>query len=147
MAKDDSTKKEKERKHKSREKKLSPDSEGISKKSNKQDKKDRKEKKLALRAKKAEELLLQNADNAATVEQNGAGGPTGSVDVEMRDGTEEPVKKEIDVKMLDGEEDSKKETKDSIVRITPVGALVPFANPLADEKAARKVFKIVKKGM
>ncbi len=29
----------------------------------------------------------------------------------------------------------------------PIGALVPFANPLADEKVAKKVFKSVKKGM
>jgi H/ACA ribonucleoprotein complex subunit 2 len=29
----------------------------------------------------------------------------------------------------------------------PVGALVPFANPLADEKAGKKVLKSVKKGM
>lgn len=28
----------------------------------------------------------------------------------------------------------------------PVGALVPFANPLADEKVAKKVLKSVKKG-
>lgn len=28
----------------------------------------------------------------------------------------------------------------------PVGALVPFANPLADDKAAKKVLKSVKKG-
>jgi H/ACA ribonucleoprotein complex subunit 2 len=30
--------------------------------------------------------------------------------------------------------------------LNPVGALVPFANPLADEKVAKKVFKSVKKG-
>jgi H/ACA ribonucleoprotein complex subunit 2 len=30
--------------------------------------------------------------------------------------------------------------------LRPVGALVPFANPLANEKVARKVFKSVKKG-
>ena len=29
---------------------------------------------------------------------------------------------------------------------TPVGALVPFANPLADEKQTKKVLKAVKKG-
>lgn len=29
----------------------------------------------------------------------------------------------------------------------PVGALVPFANPLADEKVGKKVLKSVKKGM
>ena len=28
----------------------------------------------------------------------------------------------------------------------PVGALVPFANPLADEKACKKVLRSVKKG-
>lgn len=29
----------------------------------------------------------------------------------------------------------------------PIGALVPFANPLADEKTTKKVLKTVKKGM
>jgi len=33
------------------------------------------------------------------------------------------------------------------IAIKPVGALVPFANPLADEKVAKKVLKSVKKGM
>ena len=33
------------------------------------------------------------------------------------------------------------------VPVRPVGALVPFANPLADEKVAKKVFKSVKKGV
>src|SRR5438045_7662957 len=31
------------------------------------------------------------------------------------------------------------------VSVKPVGALVPFANPLADEKVAKKVLKSVKK--
>jgi H/ACA ribonucleoprotein complex subunit 2 len=30
--------------------------------------------------------------------------------------------------------------------VKPVGALVPFANPLADDKVAKKVLKSVKKG-
>ena len=30
--------------------------------------------------------------------------------------------------------------------VKPVGALVPFANPLADEKVTKKVLKSVKKG-
>jgi H/ACA ribonucleoprotein complex subunit 2 len=30
--------------------------------------------------------------------------------------------------------------------VKPVGALVPFANPLADDKIAKKVLKSVKKG-
>lgn len=45
------------------------------------------------------------------------------------------------------------ETKVAIVKesngeiaVKPVGALVPFANPLADEKVAKKVLKSVKKG-
>jgi len=33
------------------------------------------------------------------------------------------------------------------VSTRPVGALVPFANPLADDKVARKVFRGVKKGI
>lgn len=31
--------------------------------------------------------------------------------------------------------------------VKPVGALVPFANPLADDKVSKKVLKSVKKGM
>jgi H/ACA ribonucleoprotein complex subunit 2 len=31
--------------------------------------------------------------------------------------------------------------------VKPVGALVPFANPLADEKVTKKVLKSVKKGL
>ena len=38
------------------------------------------------------------------------------------------------------------EEKKKILAERPVGALVPFANPLADEKVAKKVFKGVKKG-
>lgn len=30
--------------------------------------------------------------------------------------------------------------------VTPIGALVPFANPLCDDKATKKVLKTVKKG-
>jgi len=46
------------------------------------------------------------------------------------------------------------ETKTLVVKesngelaVKPVGALVPFANPLADDKVAKKVLKSVKKGM
>ena len=47
------------------------------------------------------------------------------------------------VKSADEDDDKWKEKKS----MKPVGALVPFANPLADEKVAKKVFKSVKKGM
>lgn len=43
-----------------------------------------------------------------------------------------------------------KENEDVEVKVKvapPVGALVPFANPLADEKVGKKVLKSVKKGM
>ena len=43
--------------------------------------------------------------------------------------------KAIVVKELNGE-----------LAVKPVGALVPFANPLADDKVAKKVLKSVKKG-
>jgi H/ACA ribonucleoprotein complex subunit 2 len=44
--------------------------------------------------------------------------------------------KAIEVKESNGE-----------LAVKPVGALVPFANPLADDKIAKKVLKSVKKGM
>ena len=56
--------------------------------------------------------------------------------VEEKADTEIVVERDGDV-----EEEKKK------VSIRPVGALVPFANPLADEKVARKVFKGVKRGV
>jgi H/ACA ribonucleoprotein complex subunit 2 len=34
-----------------------------------------------------------------------------------------------------------------VVKAKPLGALVPFANPLADEKTTKKVLKSVKKGI
>ena len=43
-----------------------------------------------------------------------------------------------------GENDDVKATTTLVV---PLGALVPFANPLADEKVAKKVLKNVKKGV
>jgi H/ACA ribonucleoprotein complex subunit 2 len=39
------------------------------------------------------------------------------------------------------------ETSNGDVLLKPVGALVPFANPLADEKVTKKVLKSVKKGI
>ena len=43
--------------------------------------------------------------------------------------------------------DEEMDTANKKLAMRPVGALVPFANPLADEKVAKKVFKSVKKGM
>jgi H/ACA ribonucleoprotein complex subunit 2 len=48
------------------------------------------------------------------------------------------VKSEEEKSEVDGEDENKQKK--------PVGALVPFANPLADDKVAKKVFKSVKKG-
>ena len=45
--------------------------------------------------------------------------------------------------VLPAEEEVKRET---VEKPRLVGALVPFANPLADEKVSKKVFKGVKKG-
>ena len=39
------------------------------------------------------------------------------------------------------------ESKDAVKVQIPLAALVPFANPLADEKQQKKVYKGVKKGM
>lgn len=45
------------------------------------------------------------------------------------------------------EDENEGKKKDKRGSMRPVGALVPFANPLADEKVAKKVFKGVKKGV
>lgn len=50
---------------------------------------------------------------------------------------------EVNVKEEDGTEDKKAVVKVEI----PLAALVPFANPLCDDKNLRKVLKGVKKGM
>ena len=92
---------------------------GVSKSSTKsKDKADKKEKK----AKLAERLLKEaNSSNV---------GGDGEVVSEQDSEAEEM--------------DVEKTAKGAATR--PVGALVPFANPLADEKVAKKVFRGVKKG-
>lgn len=52
------------------------------------------------------------------------------------EGSEAPV---AEAKVLVAEQDGE-------LVVKPVGALVPFANPLADDKIAKKVLKSVKKG-
>lgn len=55
---------------------------------------------------------------------------------------------EVEVKSdVEGEDGEKKEKKNVSAASRPVGALVPFANPLADEKVAKKVFRGVKRGV
>lgn len=55
--------------------------------------------------------------------------------------SDEDEASDVDVK------DADSEAVEKATLSRPVGALVPFANPLADEKIAKKVFKSVKKGM
>lgn len=56
-----------------------------------------------------------------------------------------PVQTVIRTKVVD--EDGDAEMSDAEAPVAVVGAVVPFANPLADEKQAKKVMKSVKKGM
>lgn len=61
------------------------------------------------------------------------------------------VEKEIDSEAMEGLEPTsavvKAEVEVDAVVAVPVGALVPFANPLVEDKQAKKVLKSVKKGM
>ncbi|OAL36757.1 hypothetical protein AYO20_04089 [Fonsecaea nubica] len=66
-------------------------------------------------------------------EQNGVKVEGQESDGESEDEDEKPKKAKADSE------------KKNILAARPVGALVPFANPLADEKVAKKVFKCVKK--
>ncbi|KIW93124.1 uncharacterized protein Z519_05729 [Cladophialophora bantiana CBS 173.52] len=70
-------------------------------------------------------------------------------DEEMEEQNGVKVEEAGEEKEEDSEKSTKKEgiveEKKKILATRPVGALVPFANPLADEKVAKKVFKCVKK--
>ncbi|OAP54628.1 hypothetical protein AYL99_11076 [Fonsecaea erecta] len=66
------------------------------------------------------------------------------------DDMDEPSGVKLDEEEEEGEDEEPKKTKadadkKTILATRPVGALVPFANPLADDKVAKKVFKCVKK--
>ena len=100
-----------------KEAKSSSKPEGVTK-PEKKDKKDKKDKTVLA------ERALKEIQNAPTAKED-----------EDEDEDEVPEK-------ANGETESKK-----VNGIRPVGALVPFANPLADEKVAKKVFKGVKKGL
>ena len=126
MAKDKSEKKEKKEKKEKREKdkeKLS-DKNGIHKSS----KKDKKEKKLVVGPDAAEQLLQD-------IEKREA-----NVDIKPQPAPEPNGDMNVDVEVVNKEELV-------VVQVKPLGALVPFANPLADEKVGKKVFKSVKKGI
>lgn len=68
----------------------------------------------------------------------------------------ESAEKEITAQVLEGLDSAEKEQIAEVVvnghmevdvtEAKPIGALVPFANPLAEDKTAKKVFKTVKKG-
>ena len=63
----------------------------------------------------------------------------------------EVAEKELTAQVLEGLE-KKDAVVEEVVAVNgeaaeaPIGALVPFANPLAEDKTAKKVFKTVKKG-
>jgi H/ACA ribonucleoprotein complex subunit 2 len=96
-------------------------------KSEKRDKKEKKEKRSeadGVKKSKKEKKSKLNGDNVAA-----------AFEEVVKD--EEPV---VETKAL-----AVKESSGEVV-LKPVGALVPFANPLADEKVTKKVLKSVKKG-
>jgi hypothetical protein len=84
---------------------------------------------------KSKDKKEKKKDRAALAEKVANAVEKGTIIVEQE--AAEIVKSDV-------EEDEKKDVEMST---RPVGALVPFANPLADEKVARKVFKGVKKGV
>jgi len=125
MAKErDSSKSEGRKLEKEEKKKKKRSEEDGVRKSEKKDKKEKKARREAL----AEKALNEISSTTA---------PAVKVDADAV----------VEAKSDDGE-DTSVETKGTVavtLATRPVGALVPFANPLADEKAAKKVFKSVKK--
>ncbi len=103
-------------------------------KSEKHEKKEKKEKRSesdGVKKPKKEKKSKLNGDNvAAAVEE------VTKVKL-LKAGSEEPSEKDKALVI--------KESSGELI-VKPIGALVPFANPLADEKVAKKVLKSVKKG-
>jgi len=119
MAKDKSESRKLEKEEKKKKKRSEED--GVHKEKPSKDKKEKKAKREVL----AERALNEISSSAAPAS----------------DAAREAVKS-------DDEEAAAEGTKSgavSLLAARPVGALVPFANPLADEKVAKKVFKSVKK--
>jgi H/ACA ribonucleoprotein complex subunit 2 len=94
-------------------------------KSEKRDKKEKKEKRSetdGVKKSKKEKKSKLSEDNVAAAVAEVTVSPDVEMEVVVQEGSAE-------------------------VEAKPVGALVPFANPLADEKATKKVLKSVKKGV
>lgn len=96
-------------------------------KSDKKDKKEKKEKRGedGVKKSKKDKKSKLNGDNVAAAF--------------------EEVVKTADAPVLETKALIVKESSGEVV-LKPVGALVPFANPLADDKVTKKVLKSVKKG-
>ncbi|KIW14747.1 hypothetical protein PV08_07531 [Exophiala spinifera] len=99
----------------------------------KSDKKDKKDKRKAL-AEKVLNSIDDNSNNGS--KKKGGDDDSESEDVEMDGDTTGGVE-------VSAQGDVKKNERSLATK--PAGPLVPFANPLADEKVAKKVFKGVKK--
>lgn len=137
MAKDKETKLSKEERKAVRkaEKKTTKEEAGVKKP--KSDKKEKKEKRKVLAEKALNEVEGKKAKKAAKQEDESSEDEDEDGDVEVKDAESEA-----------SSEDEKAAAVSSAKATSarPVGALVPFANPLADDKVAKKVFKSVKKG-
>lgn len=120
MAKDKSLSKEERKAAKKAAKEVKVETNGVTKvKSDKKDKKEKKAKKEAV----VEKIIdkLEKTEKSEDTNMEGVG--------------------------KDGEVVSEDEVENKEKPARPIGALVPFANPLADDKVGKKVFKSVKKGI
>lgn len=111
-------------------------------------------------ARKAEKKSAKSAaaDSSAGVTKVKADKKEKKKDKESRKALAEKAINELDSSKLDAEDSEDAEDGDvemgedenvvaaeKVPAARPIGALVPFANPLADDKVAKKVFKCVKK--
>ena len=95
--------------------------------------------KSSKKGKKENALVVIRSKTEATLHDIERDLPSFATDPEPKEGPNGHAAVKVDVEMSD-------DTK-LVLEVKPRGALVPFANPLADEKAAKKVFKSVKKGI
>ncbi len=151
MAKSKLSETKEERRARKAEKKASKDT-GVTKpKSEKKDKKDKKKREVL-----AEKALNEITNDEISSKKKGKKQEKQeSEEFDGEDGEDGDGDAEVEAGEVEMSKSNEAETKKENIRSSkgkmslkdrPVGALVPFAHPLADEKVAKKVFRGVKKG-
>jgi hypothetical protein len=124
------------------------DEDGVHKSKSKDEKEEKKRRRKQEKKESMREVGVGIQVEAEKVVNGGGDAPEEDDEMKDADAAGENDQLEGSKEKKGDEEGGKKDkmTREQRMRARPVGALVPFANPLADDKVAKKVFKGVKKG-